>query len=155
MKEKHSRQGAGYSRGYCCHPVFTTEDCHRVQTPTTPGWRAGAGLELPSVVHKPAEKRHGGHGRHTCRYCAQGTAAMETHVDTVLARELKKASAGTLCAHELLARNGFKHTWILRIGTWPGAAQAPNGRSSHELWISCGRRTTGENQDRHRQILRG
>jgi hypothetical protein len=42
--------------------------------------------------------RHGGHG--------------DTHVDTVLARELKKASAGTLCAHELLARNGFKHTWI-------------------------------------------
>jgi hypothetical protein len=29
MMEKHDRQGASYSRGYCCHPMFTTEDCHR------------------------------------------------------------------------------------------------------------------------------
>jgi hypothetical protein len=56
--------------------MFTTEDCHRVQTPSTPGWRADAGLELPSVVHKPAEKRHDGHG--------------DTHADTVLAQEVKE-----------------------------------------------------------------
>jgi hypothetical protein len=79
--------------------------------------------------------------------CARkGTAATGDTPARYCARvgNREKASAGTLCARELLSRNELKHAWISRTGTWTGASQDPRGRSSRELLISRCRRTTEE-----------
>jgi hypothetical protein len=81
----------------------------------------------------------------------KGTTATETHTPILCSRrKSRKASAGTLCACELLARNGFKHLWI----QGPAHGQVLPNIQAGEAHANCGFHTAegllGKNQDRHR-----